>query len=50
MYAFNEQGSKYMVMAFSNKIRILSLVLNGYGFVIMHALCAFSNQSALDYV
>ena len=54
MYAFNKQGSKYMVMGFfSNKISILSLVLTGYGFMLscMHFVhLALLDQSALDYV
>ena len=51
MYAFNKQGSKYMVMGFFS--RILSLVLTGYGFMLscMHFVhLALLDQSALDYV
>ena len=46
MYEFNKQGYRYVVVVFfSIKISIVSLVLTGYGFVLLcimiHVLHAF---------
>ena len=39
----NKQVSKYVAMVFfSSKINLVPLVLPGYGFVTMYALCVFS--------